>query len=70
MAGVESEHATEAMQLSHSVMEISDALVDLGVFPILDIPRRLKLAQDILTAVGLILEHLREEHAFDASSLV
>jgi hypothetical protein len=70
MAGVESEHATEAMQLSRSVMEISDALVDLGMFPILDIPRRLKSAQDILTAVGLILEHLREEHAIDAGSLV
>jgi hypothetical protein len=70
MAGVESEHATEAMQLSRSVMEISDALIDLGVLPILDIPRRLKSAQDILTAVGLILEHLREEHAIDAGSLV
>jgi hypothetical protein len=70
MAGVESEHATEAMQLSRSVMEISDDLIDLGVLPILDIPRRLKSAQDILTAVGLILEHLREEHAIDAGSLV
>jgi hypothetical protein len=39
VAGVESECATESMQLSQSVMEISEALVDLGVFPIRDIPR-------------------------------
>jgi hypothetical protein len=38
MAGVENECAAEAVQLSQSVMEISDALVDLGVFPIQDIP--------------------------------
>jgi hypothetical protein len=46
-----------------SVMEISDALVDQGVFPIQDIPERLKSVQDVLMAVGLILECLREEHA-------
>jgi hypothetical protein len=34
MAGVESQCATEAVQLPQSVMEISDALVDLGMFPI------------------------------------
>jgi hypothetical protein len=33
MAGVESECAAEVMQLSWSVMEISGALVNLGVFP-------------------------------------
>jgi uncharacterized protein with PhoU and TrkA domain len=38
MVGVESERAAEAMQLSRSVMEISDALVDLAMFPIRDIP--------------------------------
>jgi hypothetical protein len=38
VAGVESKHATEAMQLSQSVMEVSDALVDMAVFPIRDIP--------------------------------
>jgi hypothetical protein len=38
VAGVEEEHVVEAVQLSRSVMEISDALVDLGVFPIQDIP--------------------------------
>jgi hypothetical protein len=61
---VESEHATEAMQLSRSVIEISDALVDLGVFPIWNIPTHPKLVQDVLTAASLILEHLREEHAY------
>jgi hypothetical protein len=33
VAGVEDERAVEAVQPSWSVMEISDALVDLGVFP-------------------------------------
>jgi hypothetical protein len=66
MAGVENEFATEAMQLSRSVMEISDALVDLGVFPIRDIPLQPRSAQDVMTAVSLILECLREEHASSA----
>jgi hypothetical protein len=48
-------------------MEISDALVDLGVFPIGDIPAHPESAQDILTVVNLILERLREEHAFGAN---
>jgi hypothetical protein len=39
-------------------MKISDALVDLGMFPIRDIPEHLKLARDVLTAAGLILERL------------
>jgi hypothetical protein len=34
VAWIEDEHATEAVQLSWSVMAISDALVDLGMFPI------------------------------------
>jgi hypothetical protein len=32
VARVENERATAAVQLSRSVMEISDVLVDLGVF--------------------------------------
>jgi hypothetical protein len=63
IAGVESERATEAMQPSWSIMEISNALVDLGVFPIQGIPERLKSAQDVLMTAGLVLEHLREDHA-------
>jgi hypothetical protein len=44
MATFENERAAEAVQLSQSVMEISDALIDLGVFPIWDILAHLKLA--------------------------
>jgi hypothetical protein len=44
MATFENERATEAVQLSQSIMEISDALIDLGVFPIWDILAHLKSA--------------------------
>jgi hypothetical protein len=44
----ENEHATKVMQLSWLAMEISDALVDLSKFPILDIPVHPKLAQDVM----------------------
>jgi hypothetical protein len=44
VVGIEGERATEATKLSWSVREISDALVDLGVFLIRDIPHRPKLA--------------------------
>jgi hypothetical protein len=63
VARIESECTAEAVQLSWSVMEISDAQVDLGAFPIRDIPAHTESAQDVLTVVSLILEHLREEHA-------
>jgi hypothetical protein len=65
VTGVLSKRIVEAVQLSWSVMLISDALVDLGVFPIQDIPAHPKSAQDVMRVVGLILEHLREEHASD-----
>jgi hypothetical protein len=51
-------------------MEICDALVDLGVFPIWGIPTYPKLAQDVLAVADLILEHLREEHASGGSPQV
>jgi hypothetical protein len=70
VAGVESERATEVVRLSRSVMEISDALVDLGMFLIRDIPAHLKSAQDVLTVASLILEHQLEEHASGAGSWV
>jgi hypothetical protein len=38
MVGVEDEHVAKVVELSWLVMEISDALVNLGVFPIQDIP--------------------------------
>jgi hypothetical protein len=56
------------MKLPQSFMEISDALVDLGVFSIWDILLHLKSAQDAMIVAGLVLEHLQEEHASRASS--
>jgi hypothetical protein len=63
VAKVESERAAEVVQLSWLVMEISDAPVDLVVFPIRDIPVHPKSAQDVLMAASLVLERQREEHA-------
>jgi hypothetical protein len=63
MAEVESERTIEAVQLSRLVMEISDASVDLGIFPIWDIPVHPKSAQDVLTTASLVLERQHEEHA-------
>jgi hypothetical protein len=70
VVGVESKCVTEAVKLSRSIMEISDALVDLGVFPIRDIHEHPKSAQDVLTVVGLLLQHLREAHDKDTGSWV
>jgi hypothetical protein len=70
VAGVENECAAEAVQLSWLVMEISDALVDLGMFPIQDIPAQLKSSQDVLTVASLVLDRLREEHASGTSPWV
>jgi hypothetical protein len=67
MVGVESKCTAEAVQLSPSVMEISNALVDPGVFPIRDIPVHPESSQDVLTVASFILESLREEHASNAS---
>jgi hypothetical protein len=58
MARIEDERTTEAMRLSRLVMEISDALIDLWVFPVWDIPLLLKSAQEVLALAGLILECL------------
>jgi hypothetical protein len=44
MAGVEDEHVAEALELSRLVMEISNALVDLGFFPIQDVPPTSKIS--------------------------
>jgi hypothetical protein len=51
-------------------MEISNALVDLAMFPIWDIPSQLRSAQDLLTAASLGLEQHREEDAFVTDSQV
>jgi hypothetical protein len=66
-AGVEDECATEVGKVSKLVMEISNALVALGMMPIWDIPQLQKLAQEVLMAAELILERPREEHASTAS---
>jgi hypothetical protein len=49
-----------------SVREIFNALVDLDVFTIQDIPSQPRSAKDVLTAFSLILEWLWEEHGSDA----
>jgi hypothetical protein len=58
MARVENEHDVEAVQLSRLVMEISDALVGLGLSPIWGIPAHPTSAQDVLTMANLIMEHM------------
>jgi hypothetical protein len=44
-------------------MEIFEPQVDLGVFPIQDIPAHPKSTQDILMVASLVFERLWEEHA-------
>jgi hypothetical protein len=63
VARVENEHTTKAMQLSWPVMKIFDALVDLGMFPIWDIPVQQRSAQDVRMMASLVLEHIQDEHA-------
>jgi hypothetical protein len=58
MAGVKNECAVEIGELSQLVMKISNALVDLGMSPIRDIPQLLKSALEVLAVTGLILERL------------
>jgi hypothetical protein len=63
MVGIEDERATEAVGLSRLVMEITDALINVGLFPIRDIPWLPKSTQEVLALTGLILEQLQEERA-------
>jgi hypothetical protein len=63
MVGVEDDRAAEAEQLSRPIKDISDALVDLNVLPIHDIPSQPRSTKDVLTVFGLVLERLLEEHA-------
>jgi hypothetical protein len=67
MAEIKDERATEVVILSRLVMEICDTLINLRVLPIRDVPQLPKLAQEVLVPAGLILEHLREEHASNVS---
>jgi hypothetical protein len=61
IAGTEDDRAVEAKQLSRLIREISDALVDLNVLPIQDIPSRSWSAKDVLAAFSVVLDQLREE---------
>jgi hypothetical protein len=70
VAGVENERATEAVQLSRSVMEISNVLVDLGVFLIQDIHAQPRSAQYVLTTTSLVFQRLWEEQVSDAGPRV
>jgi hypothetical protein len=47
---------------------ISNALVDLGMLPVQDIPQLSKLVREVLPVAGLILESLQEALASSASS--
>jgi hypothetical protein len=47
------------------VIEISNALVDLKLLPIHNIPQHPKSAQEVLTTAGLFLERMREAQASD-----
>jgi hypothetical protein len=58
VARVEDDRAVEAGQLSWSVRDISDALVDLNVLPIQDNPLQPQSTKDVLTTFGLVLERL------------
>jgi hypothetical protein len=51
------------VQLSQLVMEISNALVDLGMLPIQNIPYLRKSVWEVLTVASLPLERLREAQA-------
>jgi hypothetical protein len=51
---IKGERAAEAEQLSQLVVGISNALVDLGMLPIQDIPQLPKSAWEVLTTAGLI----------------
>jgi hypothetical protein len=60
---VEDECAIKTGELSTLFMEASNTLVDLGMLPIRDIPQLPKTAHEVMVAVGLILERMREGHA-------
>jgi hypothetical protein len=63
MCAVEDELTAEARDVSVLVAEASNALVDLRMLPIWDIPQLPKMAQEVLKAAGVILKRLQEEHA-------
>jgi hypothetical protein len=56
---------TEAGRLAILARDVFKLLVDLGMPPILGIPRDPHMANDILEVMGIILEHLWEAYASD-----
>jgi hypothetical protein len=54
----EADHVIEARRLATLVRDASNVLEDLGMPPILRIPRDPHTAGDILEAVDIILEHI------------
>jgi hypothetical protein len=52
--GIGGEPTVEAQQLSQLVVEICNALADLGMLPVEDIPWLPWSAQDVLVAAGLL----------------
>jgi hypothetical protein len=66
VVGIDDEHVIEAGELLWFVMEISNALVDLGMLPIWDIPQLSKTTKEVLVAPSLILECLREGNTYGA----
>jgi hypothetical protein len=55
---INGERTAEARRLSRLVMGISNSMDDMGMLLVQDIPQHPKSAQEVLSAVGLILEHL------------
>jgi hypothetical protein len=62
IVGVEEESITEAEELGALAMETSKGLVDLGLPPIQRVPWVTRKAHEVLEAVGVFLECLREAH--------
>jgi hypothetical protein len=60
---VEEERAVEAGELVVLVIEASNALMDLEMLPICEVPQTLKRALEVLKVVSVNLERLREAHA-------
>jgi hypothetical protein len=65
---INGERATEVGRQLQLVIVISNALVDLGMLPIQDIPQLSKSVREVLPVAGLILERLQEALASSASS--
>jgi hypothetical protein len=60
---VEADRAAKIGRLAILLSDVSKVLVDLGVPSILGIPRDLHTAGDLLGAVDINLEHLRDDYA-------